>query len=228
MKKILPIALFGCLATNVALAGSDNDCPKYNTITYTTQAETTVKSDSILVQVTGYATTTLEDQNSIQKEISDEVNSIVKADWKVKNLEQDKSRSGALNVTLQLEARISQQDLNNLQKALENQKASGKKLVAQVLDYNPPAKDIQAAKQDLMVQIYKDTKAYLDNFNKETHSNYLIQSIKYNDTNSYRPRNTVMFMKAANNEMDASSTNPNPVAVSQDITINANVTFMER
>lgn len=227
MKKIIPITLVSFLATSsVALAcdkAKDN-----NTVQYTTQAETTVKSDSILVQVTGYATTTLRDQNNIQKQISDEVNNIVKADWKVKNVEQNTSNSGALNITLQLQARISQKDLNSLQKALENQKASGKKLVVQVLDYNPPAKAIQAAKQKLMIKIFKNTQKYLNDFNKETGNTYTIQSIRYSDTTSnYRPRSTVMYMKAATNEMD-SSVNSNPVAVSQDINIRANVTFMEK
>ncbi|QIW10187.1 hypothetical protein [Francisella sp. LA112445] len=227
MKKIIPITLVSFLATSsVALAC--NKAQDFNTIQYTTQAETTVKSDSILVQVTGYATTTLQDQNTIQKQISDEVNNIVKADWKVKNVEQNTSNSGALNITLQLQARISQKNLNSLQKALENQKASGKKLVVQVLDYNPPAKAIQAAKQKLMIKIFKNTQEYLKDFNKETNNNYTIQSIKYSDTtNDYRPRSTVMYMKAAANEMD-SSANSNPVAVSQDINIRANVTFMEK
>ncbi|API86749.1 hypothetical protein [Francisella uliginis] len=228
MKKIIPITLVSFLATSSVALACDK-AQEHNTIQYTTQAETTVKSDSILVQVTGYATTTLQDQNNIQKQISDEVNNIVKADWKVRNVEQNTSNSGALNITVQLQARISQKDLNSLQKALENQKASGKKLVVQVLDYNPPAKAIQAAKQKLMIKIFKDTQKYLDDFNKETNNTYTIQSIKYNDTtNSYRPRNTVMYMKAgASNEMDSAGNN-NPVAVSQDINIRANVTFMEK
>ncbi|BCD90500.1 hypothetical protein fh0823_06390 [Francisella halioticida] len=227
MKKNIPITLVSFLATSSVALACDK-AENNNTIQYTTQAETTVKSDSILVQVIGYATTTLQDQNNIQKQISDEVNNIVKADWKVKNVEQNTSNSGALNITLQLQARISQKDLNSFQKALENQKASGKKLVVQVHDYNPPAKAIEAAKQKLMIKIFKDTQKYLNDFNKETSNTYTIQSIKYNDTtNSYRPRNTVMYMKAAANEMDSIANN-DPVAVSQDINIRANVTFMEK
>lgn len=228
MRKIIPITLVSFLATSSVALACDKTQDTHNTIQYTTQAETTVKSDSILVQVTGYATTTLQDQNSIQQQISDEVNNIVKADWKVKNVEQNTSNSGALNITLQLQARISQKDLNTLQKALENQKTSGKKLVVQVLDYNPPAKDIEAAKQKLMIKIFKNTQEYLKDFNKETNNTYTIQSIKYDDTtSSYRPRSTVMYMKATANEMDSSANN-NPVAVSQDINIRANVTFMEK
>ncbi|ASG67968.1 hypothetical protein CDV26_05830 [Francisella halioticida] len=227
MKKNIPITLVSFLATSSVALACDK-AKNNNTIQYTTQAETTVKSDSILVQVIGYATTTLQDQNNIQKQISDEVNNIVKADWKVKNVEQNTSNSGALNITLQLQARISQKDLNSFQKALENQKASGKKLVVQVHDYNPPAKAIEAAKQKLMIKIFKDTQKYLNDFNKETSNTYTIQSIKYNDTtNSYRPRNTVMYMIAAANEMDSIANN-DPVAVSQDINIRANVTFMEK
>ena len=226
MKKITSSLLLCSLAIGTAFANDDN-CTEYNTIKYSTQAQTTVKSDSILVQVTGYATTNLQDQNSVEKEISDQVNNVVTADWKVKNLEQNKSKSGALNITVQLEARISQQDLNKLQKVLDNQQANGKKLEVEVLDYNPPIQEIQKAKQKLMIQIYQQAKEYLQTFNKETHGNYLIQSVKYNDASTtYRPKNTVMLMRSASNEMD--STVANPVAVSQDVKIDANITFMER
>lgn len=78
-----------------------------------------------------------------------------------------------------------------------------------------------------MIQLFKDTKDYLTNFNKQTNSNYTIQSIQYIDIDGYKPRNTVMLMKsAAYNESDASSYSP--VSVSQDINIRANVTFMEK
>ncbi|GMN88687.1 hypothetical protein [Francisella sciaenopsi] len=228
MKKLVPFCLIGFIGSvSLAVAASD-DCAEYNTIKYTTQAETTIKSDSILVEVTGYATTTLDKQNSIENQITDSINNIVKSDWKVKNIEQNTSNSGAINITIQLQSRISQGDLNKLQQAIENQdRSSGKRLAVKVLDYNPPAKEIEAAKQQLMIQLFKDTKDYLANFNKQTNSNYTIQSVQYIDVDGYKPRNTVMLMKsAAYNETDTGSYNP--VTVSQDINIRANVTFMEK
>ncbi|MBK2341715.1 hypothetical protein IBE33_09350 [Francisella philomiragia] len=228
MKKLISVCLIG-LASSVsfAFATSDN-CIEYNTIKYTTQAETTIKSDSILVEVTGYATTTLDKQNSIENQITDSINNIVKSDWKVKNIEQNTSNSGAINIAMQLQSRISQGDLNKLQQAIENQdRSSRKRLVVKVLDYNPPAKEVEAAKQQLMIQLFKDTRDYLANFNKQTNSSYIIQSMQYTDINEYQSRNTVMLMKSATyNESDTS--NYNPVAISQDINIKANVTFMEK
>lgn len=86
MKKLVPFCLIGFIGSiSLAVAASD-DCVEYNTIKYTTQAETTIKSDSILVEVTGYATTTLDKQNSIENQITDSINNIVKSDWKVKIL----------------------------------------------------------------------------------------------------------------------------------------------
>ncbi|MEY8701723.1 hypothetical protein AB4F11_01420 [Francisella philomiragia] len=228
MKKLVPFCLIGFIGSiSLAVAASD-DCVEYNTIKYTTQAETTIKSDSILVEVTGYATTTLDKQNSIENQITDSINNIVKSDWKVKNIEQNTSNSGAINITIQLQSRISQGDLNKLQQAIENQdRSSGKRLAVKVLDYNPPAKEVEAAKQQLMIQLFKDTKDYLANFNKQTNSNYTIQSVQYIDIDGYKPRNTVMLMKsAAYSESDTS--NYNTAAVSQDINIRANVTFMEK
>ncbi|AJI62616.1 putative lipo domain protein [Francisella tularensis subsp. tularensis] len=73
-KSIIPITLISIFATTSLAIACDNDYLDHNTIKYSTQAETTVKSDSILVQVTGYATTTLEKQNDVEKQISDNVN----------------------------------------------------------------------------------------------------------------------------------------------------------
>ena len=225
MKKILPVALIG-LATITSVYASENS-KKYNTINYTTQAETSIKSDSILVQITGYATTNLQDRTKVEKELANSVKSVLDADWKVKDVSQNTSQSGALNITLELQARVSQEDLNKLQSTLENQKLSNQKLVVQVLDYNPPAKAIEQAKQELMIDIYSNTQKYLEAFNKQTKSNYIIQSVDYNDPNIYTPRTSnMMFMKSsANYDTNSNQANTN---VSKDINIKATVTFIER
>ncbi|QIV96052.1 hypothetical protein EDC55_11043 [Allofrancisella inopinata] len=226
MKKITSTTLIS-IATMTSLYACDNkDQGKYNTISYTTQAETSVKSDSILVQVTAYATTTLQDINNVQHKITANIKNIIDTDWKVKNIQQSTSQSGALNVTSELQARITQTQLNKLQTALDNQKINGQKLVVDILDYNPPTQDIENAKQKLMIKIYNDTKKYLNNFNKQTDSNYIIQSIKYGPDYNILPSsgNLVLMKTVANNYND----NTNQAAVSKDISIKANVTFIER
>ena len=120
MKKILPTALIGLAMTTSVYA--DENSKEYNTINYTTQAETSIKSDSILVQVTGYATTNLQDQTKIEQELANSVKNVVDIDWKVKDVSQNTSQSGALNITLEMQARVNQKDLNKLQSTLENQK----------------------------------------------------------------------------------------------------------
>ena len=225
MKKILPITLMG-LATVTTLYAGDKS-KQYNIINYTTQAETSVKSDSILVQVTGYATTSLQDQTKIEQKLASTVKSMVDADWKIKDVSQNTSKSGALNITLELQARVNQEELNKLQSTLENQKSTNQKLEVQVLDYNPPAKAIEQAKQELMIGIYNNTQKYLEDFNKQTKTNYIIQSINYNDPSVYTPRTTsnMMLMKSSANYDASSQANTN---VSKDINIKATVTFIER
>ena len=225
MKKILPIALIGLAAVTTVYAGEKSK--QYNIINYTTQAETSIKSDSILVQVTGYATTSLQDQTNIEQELVSTVTSVVDADWKVKDVSQNTSQSGALNITIKLQARVNQEELNKLQSTLKNKKSSNQKLVVQVLDYNPPAEAIEQAKQELMIDIYNNTQKYLKNFNKQTKANYIIQSIDYNDPNVYTPRaaSNMMLMKSSANYDTSSQANTN---VSKDINIKANVTFIER
>jgi hypothetical protein len=225
MKKILPTALIGLAMTTSVYA--DENSKEYNTINYTTQAETSIKSDSILVQVTGYATTNLQDQTKIEQELANSVKNVVDIDWKVKDVSQNTSQSGALNITLEMQARVNQKDLNKLQSTLENQKSSNQKLVVQVLDYNPPAKAIEQAKQKLMIDIYNNTQEYLENFNKQTKSNYIIQSIDYNDPSIYTPRTSNMMLMKSSTNYDTSSNQAN-TNVSKDINIKAIVTFIER
>ena len=178
MKKLLPILLLGTATVSAAFA--DQNCAEnFNTITYSTQAQSTIKSDSILVQVTGYATTTLEDQDSVEKNIAKTVNDIVKAKWKVKNLDQNTNNSGTLNVAVQLQARISKAELINLQSTLQKQKSYSQKLEVKVLDYNAPASDIEKAKEKLMIVLFNNTKTYLKDFNQETGSHYVIQKMRY-------------------------------------------------
>ncbi|MDE4974210.1 hypothetical protein NAI33_11115, partial [Francisella tularensis subsp. holarctica] len=76
-------------------------------------------------------------------------------------------------------------------------------------------------------KLFNDTKDYLDNFNKQTYINYNIQSIKYIDVDNYQHRNNLVLMKTAYSG-DANSNSSNPVDVTQDINIKANVTFMEK
>ena len=78
-----------------------------------------------------------------------------------------------------------------------------------------------------MIKLFNDTKDYLANFNKQTNSNYTIQSIQYIDVDGYQPRNNLMLMKTAYND-DVSSNSYNTIAISQDINIKTNVTFMEK
>lgn len=226
MKKILSVILLGIATASVSYA--DEDCAEnFNTISYSTQAQTTIKSDSILVQVTGYATTTLENQNSVEKDIANKANDIIKADWKVKNLDQNTNNSGTLNITVQLEARISKAELTILQSVLQKQKSYSQKLEVKVLDYNAPASDIEKAKQALMIDIFNNTKNYLNDFNKKTGSNYIIQKMKYNDASSYGAQNNkVMLLRTTS--YDAANASTGTTDISQDIKMNANVTLIER
>ena len=221
MRKILLITLASLSINSVYACDQLKD---NNTIKYTTQAETIVKSSSLLVKVTAYATTNFKNQNQVENDLFNMVQGIVKADWKVKDVSQNTSQSGSLNLTIELQARITQADLTKLQSQLANQKSTNQKLVVQVLDYNPPAKDIELAKQNLMISIYNNTQKYLSNFNKKTNTNYIIQSIKYNDTGVYTPRanNSLLLMKSSryNNVNQATS-------VSKDINIKASVIFVK-
>ena len=132
-------------------------------------------------------------------------------DWKGKDISQNTSQSRALNITTEPQGRVNQEELNKLQSTLKNQNASNQKLVAQVLDYNPPVEAIEDAKQRLMIDVYNSIQKYFENFNKQTKTNYIIQSIDYNDPNIYTPRaaSNMMLMRSSANYDASSEANTN-------------------
>lgn len=227
MKKLFQVLLLGSVTITAAYAGQ-NCVDNLNTVNYSTQAQTTIKSDSILVQVTGYATTTLDNQGSVEKDIAKKVNDIVNAKWKVRNLEQNTNNSGTLNISVQLQARISKTELINLQSTLQKQKSYSQKLEVKVIDYNAPASNVEKAKQKLMIKLFNNTKNYLKEFNQETGSHYVIQKMRYNNTTSYGTQNNNKMMLMRTNSYDAATANSGTTDISQDINMSANVTLIER
>jgi hypothetical protein len=224
-KTILTATILGMMG--IANAGTMPVVyPEYDTVTFKINEKTTVTSDTSLVNVTSHITTLSDKNSSIKKSSVDYLKSILpNADWKIINYKQTESESGAINLRIDFQARLTQSEIDLLRKAL-NKHSVNQKMTINVLGFNPSEQAVKNAKADLMINLYQDIQAYTKKFNVKTNSNYHIQHVNYNSAssnNSYQSRAKVMY--AGNTAENSNSTN---VSVSKDINISANVTLANK
>ena len=195
-----------------------------NTISFSTQDSVYVKSDTALVEITVNATATKNSRNAIEKSATDQLNSAVKGvNWKVTNYQQNQAASGVTNITLKLQARLTQIQINEVIDNLKNPSVSNQKLSLKVLSFTPTNKMLKQAKNTLMITLYQSLQNQVSDFNQKTHSNYHIQSVNFNDVHAYSPKARTMMLA-----QDSVSNAPQkPLEVSQKVTLNAYVTFAE-
>lgn len=224
-KKIAMLALT-FTATGFAYAGTMPVVyPEYNTITFTMDDKITVKSDTALVQVTMNATALSDNQTTVENSVLQKLQKILPSiQWKVINYNQMQAQSGAMNIQMDVQARLTQSQIQTLNKALAQHQSPNQKLTSQVLNYNPTVESISQAKMTLMIQMYNKIQHYLKTFNQQTHRHYHIQNISYNSDQAPQPTRTAspMVRMAATNNAQGN------LLVSQEVKISAYISFAER
>ncbi len=195
-----------------------------NTISFSTQDSVYVKSDTALVEITVNATAMKDSKNAIEKSATDQLNSAVKGvNWKVTDYQQNQAASGVINITMKLQARLTQVQIYEVTDNLKNPSVLNQKLSLKVLSFTPTEKMLKQAKSTLMVTLYQSLQNQVNDFNQKTHSNYHIQSVNFNDVNAYSPKARTMMLA-----QDSESNAPQkPLEVSQKVILNAYVTFAE-
>jgi hypothetical protein len=225
-KTILTATILGMMG--IANAGTMPVVyPEYDTVTFKINEKTTVTSDTSLVNVTSHITTLSDKNSSIKKSSVDYLKSILpNADWKIINYKQTESESGAINLRIDFQARLTQSEIDLLRKAL-NKHSVNQKMTINVLGFNPSKQAVKNAKADLMVKLYQDIQAYTGKFNDKTHSNYHIQHVSYNSDSSYNNNYHTKAMVMYGDNM-AENTSSKNIAVSKDINISANITLAKK
>jgi len=197
--------------------------PEYNTVSFTLDSHVTVKSDTALVNVT-VNTTALSGDNAVMKKSAiNELKKILpKADWKIVNYKQSESPSGAINIKIDIQARLTQSEIESLRKSF-TQHSANQKMAIKVLNYNPTEATVKESKQKLMIGMYQEIQQYVKDFNAKTKSNYHIQHVSYNSNiQSYNRPAPQMMMLAT---VGGGNSTSNDVEVSKDINLSANVTL---
>jgi hypothetical protein len=177
-RSIILGLLSSLVVSHVAFAASPPN--SQNTINYSTNMTATVESDMASVLVTIDATATTKDSHTAQMTAIQTLKTYLpKVDWQVVNIKQTQAASGAENVEVQLQAQIQQSDVSSLTRKISNAKVANQKMSLVVLNYDPSDEALSKMEQGLMIQLYKNIQQYAANFNRETRSNYRIQSVRF-------------------------------------------------
>lgn len=223
-KKIAILALTFA-ATSFAYAGTMPVVyPEYNTITFTLNDKTTVKSDTALVQVTVNATALSNNQQTAENAALQTLRkTLPSVQWQIVNYNQTRAQSGVMNISIEIQGRLTQSQIQLLNKVVARYQSPNQKLTSQVLNYNPTVASISQAKMTLMIQMYNKIQTYLKTFNQKTNRHYHIQNISYNSDQTPQPRAASPMVRIA----DASHAQSN-LSVSEDVKISAYVSFAEK
>jgi hypothetical protein len=197
--------------------------PEYNTVAFTLDSHVTIKSDTALVNVTVNTTTLPGDNAIVKKSAIDELKKILpKENWKIVNYKQSESASGAINIKIDIQARLTQSEIDSLRKSFA-QHSTNQKMDIKVLNYNPTEAKVKESKQNLMIGMYQEIQQYVKDFNAKTKSNYHIQHVSYNSNiqNYNRPAPQMMMLA----RVGGGNSTSKDVEVSKDINLSANVTL---
>ncbi|MFZ9035048.1 MAG: hypothetical protein ACO2ZM_02875 [Francisellaceae bacterium] len=184
-----------------------------------------VKSKTALVNVTVNATALQNDSTTIESATLSKLKAAIpNIDWKVLSLTQNEADSGAQNIKIIIEGRLSAKQITTLRKLLQNDNSNNQRFIIDVVSFTPTEKAIEDAQNDLMISMYQSIQKYVKNFNSATDSQYQIAKVDFHGT-TYEPGpqiNTMMLMKTASD-----SAKEDNIAVTKKITLNANITLSQ-
>jgi hypothetical protein len=148
-----------------------------------------------------------------------EINSILPSiKWKITNYKEDQTKSGAIDVTISMQNRLTKSEIEQFRKNLNKYSNNDDSIKIENISYSPSEFEIQNTKQDLMLSIIKQTKNYAKKLNQELNSNYNIKEIDFS-SNNYQPptynSNRMVMLAGVQKDKD--------INVSKKYTMNANI-----
>ncbi len=229
MKKAMILSTTILMCTNANASG--NEQPE-SSISFTKTSEMIVSSTTALVNITVNATALQDDSSIIQQSAIQRLTSILpKIDWKVIDLKESQADSGAQNIKLVIQARLTDQQIKTLQKELKSNNSSNSRFKVDVISFNPTQDQLNQAKENMMLEMYQSIEQYVDTFNNKTNSHYFIRSINYNADESPFANKAVMSMRTDNAAIEQSSDNNEDnkeIQISKKVNMRAYVTLAQK
>ncbi|WP_119342569.1 hypothetical protein [Facilibium subflavum] len=225
-KKVFPgasIVLASLCYAGIAQAAAE----PVSTISFQKTSQMIVKSDTALVNVVVNATALKDDSQIIQKAALQNLTSIIpKVDWKVIDFKEFQADSGAQNIKLVIQTRLTSSQIKTLKAQLKNNNSNNSRFQVDVVSFAPSSDMIDKAKDDMMIKMYQSIQNYVKTFNQQTGEDYVIKNVSFNidAVSPQSPRMMTYFQtKAASND----SNQEQEVSVSKKIMLNADVQLSE-
>lgn len=160
-----------------------------STVSFQKTQQMAVKVDQVLADLTVNATVKAGQQQQFRGAMMQKVNALVpEVKWRIASYQQNQASTGAINIALNLRARITQAQVDQFNTLLAQQKDNNQKMKISVVSRQPGLAQINQAKQQLMLAMYQSIQHYTAQFNHQAESHYVIQSIRYQSNNLMPPQ----------------------------------------
>jgi len=162
-----------------------------------------ISSDSAEVTVTINATTNGEAGGNLKDEIRDSLKDLVDVEWRFTNVHRSVSRSGMEEWLITAQARIGENDMNNINAQAKKLGRSGLKIRVQYVDYSPTKEQYEELYSQLRESIYEMVNGELTRLNSElSDREWRIAAVNFNHSGAthqqHRGQPMVMMAASAN------------------------------
>ena len=202
----------------------------FSTLSFDKAHTIEIKSTTALVNVTVNATALKGDSQTIETSAVQRLSSLFPhIDWKIVDFSDSQADSGASNIKIVIQARLTHHEITTLTEKLKNNHSNNSNFKVDVLSYTPDVAMIDQAKDDMMIKMYQSIQNYVQAFNKSTNSQYIIQEIRYS-ANALTPYKSYPEMQLSAVDNSGNQNAPfkaKEVAVSKKITMHAYVTLTQ-
>lgn len=167
MKKLIIAALMA-VATSGAIAAETQSmhwprAPRLNTIEFTVSAEEWATSDTAQVIVGVDANLNQAGMDKIQTDVLASLQQMVQSDqWRITQFDRSQDQSGLEKVHVEAQARLPNNQLNNLRSKAESFSKPGMKYQLIDIQYTPSLSDKEVLQERLRQKLYERIKQELD------------------------------------------------------------------
>jgi hypothetical protein len=224
MNKLkMSLISIACASILTTTYGDQPSCQ--NQISLQLQEEGWVSSETAQVMVSIQAATSKNNVSVLIETITGKLKSLVKqsVSWRLVDLSTQKNSAGLFAVSAQLSARLSSDQLAQLQSTIDSLNKAGEQYKIEGVDYQPTLQEIAAENSRLRVLMYKDLLEQQKLINAAFPSaNYQLQLLSFDSAYAGTPA-PVMMYAGANTARQITANNAMPF--SQHVILNASITF---
>lgn len=227
MKAKIFGLFFSAIIISLQANAAEPSYPCQNKITLQLQEEGWVTSKTALVAVGIQAATNKNNSSALIQQITDKLKSAMldASTWRLVALSTKKNSAGLIEVAALMSARLNNDQLTQLQGAIDKLNKAGEQFTIQSISYEPQLIEISAEKTRLRRLIYQEVLEQQKVINTAfAGAAYQLQTLSFDEP--YIRANTPLMFAAVGNAARTTPTTSNKAAsYSQQLTLTANVTF---